>query len=61
MKQWKGGFMMKNENGLKILGLLVALAGLGIQLLSDYVNERRQDEIIDEKITKRLSEGKNEN
>lgn len=52
--------MMKNENGLKILGLLVALAGLGVQLLSDYVNERRQDEIIDKKITKRLSEGKKE-
>lgn len=52
---------MKNGMGLKILGLLAALAGLGVQLLSDYVSEKHQDEIIDEKITKRLSEAREEN
>lgn len=48
--------MMDGKMKWKIIGLIAILANFGIQLLADYAGEKQQDEILDEKITKRLAE-----
>lgn len=52
---------MKPKISWKVLGLLATIAAYAINILGDYAAERCQDEVIDEKITKALSEANEEN
>ena len=40
---------MKRKS-IKIIGVAVTVIGIGVELLSDWVDERKLDETIDEKI-----------
>ena len=40
---------MKRKS-MKIIGMAVTVIGIGVELLSDWVDERKLDEMIDEKI-----------
>lgn len=40
---------MKRKS-IKIIGMAVTIIGIGVELLSDWVDERKLDEMIDEKI-----------
>ena len=40
---------MKRKS-IKIIGVAVTVIGIGVELLSDWVDERKLDEMIDEKI-----------
>ena len=40
---------MKRKS-IKIIGIAVTVIGIGVELLSDWVDERKLDEMIDEKI-----------
>lgn len=42
-------------NVLKIVGMVATLAGLAVGVLTDYVNEQKMNEMIDEKINARLA------
>lgn len=42
---------MKRKS-IKIIGVAVTVIGIGVELLSDWVDERKLDEMIDEKINK---------
>lgn len=42
---------MKRKS-IKIIGMAVTIIGIGVELLSDWVDERKLDEMIDEKINK---------
>lgn len=53
--------MMKPKISWKVLGLIATIAAYAINILGDYVSDRCQDEVIDEKITKALSEANEEN
>lgn len=48
---WKEMFYMKRKS-IKIIGMAVTIIGIGVELLSDWVDERKLDEMIDEKINK---------
>lgn len=39
---------------LKILGLVATVFGVGATLLSDWVNEKKMEDMIDKKINERL-------
>ena len=41
---------MKRKS-IKIIGVAVTVIGIGVELLSDWVDERKLDEMIDEKIS----------
>ena len=41
---------------LKVLGMLTTVGGFVLTLVSNWVQEKQQDEIIDEKINKALAE-----
>lgn len=43
-------------NKLKVLGMLTTVGGFVLTLVSNWVQEKQQDEIIDEKINKALAE-----
>lgn len=47
----KGDIFMKRKS-IKIIGMAVTIIGIGVELLSDWVDERKLDEMIDEKINK---------
>lgn len=47
---------MKKGSGLKALGLLATIAGLGVSLLSSFVSEKQTDAKIEEKVLKALAE-----
>ena len=49
-----------NLNVIKIIGLATTLVGMGAELLSNWVEERKLDEKIDEKIDKALKEREKE-
>ena len=40
---------MKRKS-IKIIGVAVTVIGIGVELLSDWVDEQKLDEMIDEKI-----------
>lgn len=42
-------------NVLKIVGMIATLAGLAAGVLTDYVNEQKMNEMIDEKINARMA------
>ena len=49
-----------DKKGLKILGLVTTIVGAGVSLVSNWVGDKKQEQIIDEKVnealTKRLEE-----
>lgn len=47
---------MNGTNLVKILGLVATIAGTGATLLTNWVEERRMEEKIDERIDKKLAE-----
>lgn len=51
---------MFNKNLLKIIGFVAALAGFGASMLGDWVNEKKMDEKIEEKVNNAIAEANNE-
>lgn len=43
---------------IKILGIVASVIGIGANLLSDWVNEKKQDELISEKVDQAIKEKK---
>lgn len=43
-------------NKLKVLGLLTTAGGFVLTLVSNWIQEKQQDEIIEEKVNKALAE-----
>lgn len=46
---------MNNAKLVKILGLVATAAGMGATLLTDWVNEKKMEEKIDECINEKLA------
>jgi len=51
---------MINGKMVKILGIVATVVGMGATLLTDWVNEKKMDEKIYEKINEALTNRKNE-
>jgi len=47
---------MVNKNLIKVLGLTATIIGLGVTLVTDWVNEKKMDEKIEEKVKELLYE-----
>ena len=46
---------MINAKMVKILGLVATVIGMGATLLTDWVNEKKMEEKIDERINEKLA------
>ena len=46
---------MINAKMVKILGLVATVVGMGATLLTDWVNEKKMEEKIDERINEKLA------
>lgn len=46
---------MTNAKMVKILGLVATVVGMGATLLTDWVNEKKMEEKIDERINEKLA------
>lgn len=58
---WKGGNRtMKNKNLIKILGFAATVISLGASIVTDWVNEQKMDEKIEEKVNEVLANKTNE-
>lgn len=51
---------MINGKIVKILGIVATVVGMGATLLTDWVNEKKMDEKINEKIDEALANRENE-
>lgn len=51
---------MINGKMVKILGIVATVVGMGTTLLTDWVNEKKMDEKINEKIDEALANRENE-
>lgn len=52
---------MKNKSKwIKVLGLIATVAGAGATLVSDWVNEQKMNEMIDEKVNEALAKREEE-
>lgn len=51
---------MINAKMVKILGLVATAIGMGATLLTDWVNEKKMEEKIDERINEKLATFDNE-
>ena len=51
---------MNNKFLIKAIGITVAVIGFGIDILTDWVNEKKMDEKIEEKVNEALVKRKNE-
>lgn len=51
---------MKKSYVLKGIGLLASAAGLALQLLNAWVDDKKMDEKIEEKVNKALAEKESE-
>lgn len=47
---------MKKKNAIKAIGLVATLIGFGVTIVTDWVNEKKMDETIEEKINEALTE-----
>lgn len=47
--------MTKKNNWIKILGVVTTIAGVVVSLASDYVNEQKMNERIEEKVGEALA------
>ncbi|MDR1753440.1 MAG: hypothetical protein LBR74_00845 [Eubacterium sp.] len=52
---------MINGKFIKILGLAATVIGIGATLLTDWVNERKMDVTIEEKVNEALNKKDEEN
>ena len=52
---------MINAKMVKILGLVATAVGMGATLLTDWVNEKKMDERIEEKVNEALAKRDSEN
>lgn len=46
---------MKNKNFIKAIGIAVTVIGFGVSILTDWVNEKKMDEKIEEKVNEALA------
>ncbi|MFQ8969978.1 MAG: hypothetical protein ACLR7L_17740 [Enterocloster sp.] len=46
---------MKNKNFIKAIGIAVTAIGFGVSILTDWVNEKKMDEKIEEKVNEALA------
>ena len=51
----KGGSCLMNGKWIKILGLTATAIGIGATLLTDWVNDKKQDGLIEKKIIEVLA------
>ncbi len=49
---------MKKIDGVKALGLIATVGGVALSLLSSFVEEKKTDAKIEEKVRKALAEAK---
>lgn len=49
---------MKNMDGMKALGLVATIGGVALSLLGSFVEEKKTDAKIEEKVRKVLAETK---
>jgi hypothetical protein len=56
-----GVYFMINGKFIKILGLAATVIGIGATLLTDWVNERKMDVTIEEKVNEALNKKDEEN
>lgn len=49
---------MKKVDGVKALGLIASVGGVALSLLSSFVDDKKTDAKIEEKIRKALAEAK---
>lgn len=47
-------------NWLKVAGLLCSVAGAGLAIATDYVNDRKLEELVDEKVDEKFAEHEKE-
>lgn len=52
---------MKNKNFIKAIGIAVTVIGFGVSILTDWVNEKKIDEKIEEKVNEALAKKDDEN
>jgi len=52
---------MKNKNFIKTIGIAVTVIGFGVNILTDWVNEKKMDERIEEKVNEALAKRDSEN
>ena len=52
---------MKNKNFIKAIGIAVTAIGFGVSILTDWVNEKKMDEKIEEKVNEALAKKDDEN
>lgn len=50
---------MNNGKLIKILGIMATVIGMGATLITDWVNEKKMDEKIDDKINEALANREN--
>lgn len=46
---------MKKENLIKVIGIGATVIGLGVNLVTDWVNEKKMDEKIKDRINEALA------
>lgn len=51
---------MNNEKLIKVLGITATVVGMGATIITDWVNEKKMNEKIDEKINEALTKRENE-
>ena len=52
---------MNNSKLIKILGMVATIGGVAATLLTDWVNEKKMDERIEEKVNEALAKRDSEN
>ena len=50
-----------NRKMIKIIGLIATVAGVGVNLLSEWVDDKKMDEKIEEKVNEALAVRDREN
>lgn len=51
---------MKKMDGIKVLGVVATIGGVALSLLSSFVDEKKTDAKIEEKVQKALAAAKTE-
>ena len=60
MRKKKGGnCFMKNDKLIKIIGIVTTVVGVGVSLVSNWVNDKNLDMKVNEKIAKALADKEN--
>lgn len=52
---------MTNGRIIKAIGIAATVVGFGVSILTDWVNEKKMDEKIEEKVNEALASRNNEN